>query len=150
MGIFQPRHALRAISSILGDRPVAASYFVTNRCNFKCDFCEYPSFNVDKRRELAPREIERIAQKLARTGVVVVAVIGGEPFARKDLPEVVRALSRHLLVQINTNGWLVDEAKAREVFAAGAAATAARTRWRRRQRSCAASSRSESRSGEPA
>ncbi len=119
MGVFQPRHALRAIGSILADRPLAVSYFVTNRCNFSCDFCEYPSFNTDKKRELSPHEIEQMAKKLARAGVVVVAIIGGEPFVRKDLPEVVRALSRHLLVQINTNGWMMDEARARAIFAAG-------------------------------
>jgi MoaA/NifB/PqqE/SkfB family radical SAM enzyme len=117
--IFQPRFALRAARAILADVPVAASWFVTNRCNFSCDFCQYPSFNTDKKQELTPAEFGRIGEKLARVGVVVVAIIGGEPFIRKDLPEIVAALSRHVVVQITTNGWLVTEEQAARVFAAG-------------------------------
>ena len=117
--IFQPRFALRAARAILNDVPVAASWFVTNRCNFSCDFCQYPSFNNDKKRELLPAEFGAIGEKLARAGVLVIAIIGGEPFIRKDLPDIVAALSRNLVVQITTNGWLVDEAAAARVFAAG-------------------------------
>lgn len=117
--VFQPRHALRAARAILTDVPVAASWFVTNRCNFACDFCQYPSFNNDKKQELAPADFGRIGEKLASVGVVVIAIIGGEPFIRKDLPEIVAALSRHLIVQITTNGWLVTEEAAARVFAAG-------------------------------
>lgn len=119
MPIFQPRFAARAAYAILHDAPVAASFFVTNRCNFKCDFCEYPTFNLDRKKELSVEELDDVCRKLARVGVVMMAVIGGEPFVRKDLFGVVYAMSRHLMVQVTTNGWLVDEEKAEKIFAAG-------------------------------
>lgn len=120
MGVFHPRFALRGARSILHDWPIAASLFVTNRCNYQCTFCEYPTFNNDKKHELTPAEYGQVASKLAEVGVVMVAVIGGEPFVRKDLPDVVSAMSRHVLVQVTTNGWFVDGEAARRVFAAGA------------------------------
>lgn len=119
MRIFRPRFAVRAVRSILRDAPLAASVFVTNRCNFACTFCEYPTFNTVKKRELRPEDFGRLARKLADAGVVMVAVIGGEPLVRKDIVEVVAAMTPHLMVQITTNGWFVDAAKARALFAAG-------------------------------
>jgi len=120
MAIFQPRFAIRAANAILHDAPVAASYFITNRCNFKCEFCEYPTFNVDRKQELSPSELDDVCKKLARVGVVMIAVIGGEPFVRKDIFDVVRTMSKHMMVQITTNGWFVDDEVAKKIFEAGA------------------------------
>jgi MoaA/NifB/PqqE/SkfB family radical SAM enzyme len=51
-------------------------------------------------------EIEKLARELKR--VLVLHIGGGEPFIRKDLPEVIHAMWRHARVrkvEIPTNGW---------------------------------------------
>lgn len=118
--IFNTKLALRAINSILHRTPVAATFFLTNRCNFRCDFCHYPHYNNDKAQELTISQIDALFGKLARAGVVMVAMIGGEPFVRKDIYEAVQAISKHMIVQITTNGWFIDDAAAERIFGAGA------------------------------
>ncbi len=119
MTIFNNRLALRAADAILHDRPVAVSFFVTNRCNFRCDFCSYPEFNNDRSKELSPEEMGEVASRLAGVGVTMAAVIGGEPLVRKDIVEILRAMTSHLVVQVTTNGWFMTPELAEAIFAAG-------------------------------
>jgi MoaA/NifB/PqqE/SkfB family radical SAM enzyme len=63
--------------------------------------------------------VEVLCKKLARIGVTMLSVIGGEPFVRKDIFELVRVISRRLVVQVTTNGWFVDPEKAARIFRAG-------------------------------
>jgi MoaA/NifB/PqqE/SkfB family radical SAM enzyme len=55
-------------------------------------------------RECRLDEIKRIADNFASLGLAAVLLTGGEPFARQDLPESIKALTdRGVLVQINSN-----------------------------------------------
>jgi glycosyltransferase involved in cell wall biosynthesis/MoaA/NifB/PqqE/SkfB family radical SAM enzyme len=89
-------------------------YFVTSKCNARCEFC----FNLDnvinwKQRqpqELTLDEIQKLAANLNRLPYVTFS--GGEPFARKDLPKVVRAFydnAQTMWVTIPTNGALTKK-----------------------------------------
>ena len=86
-------------------------YFVTSKCNARCEFC----FNLEnvvnwKQRqpqELKLNEIQQIAKNLKRLPYLTFS--GGEPFARPDLPDVVKAFydgSKTMWVTIPTNGAL--------------------------------------------
>jgi glycosyltransferase involved in cell wall biosynthesis/MoaA/NifB/PqqE/SkfB family radical SAM enzyme len=88
-------------------------FFVTSRCNARCSFC----FNLDnvvnwaerQPTELRLDEIEKIAQKLKRLPYLTMS--GGEPFLRKDLPEVVEAFYKYAKLQwltIPTNAAISD------------------------------------------
>ena len=56
-------------------------------------------------RECTLSEIEVIADNLADMGVAIVLLTGGEPFIRKDLPEIIYAFeSRGVHVRMQTNG----------------------------------------------
>lgn len=70
-------------------------------------------------RECTIDEIQLIAENCAKIGVAIVLLTGGEPFARKDLPEIVRAFeSRGVHVRMQTNGF-ATESQIERVIAAG-------------------------------
>ena len=64
-------------------------FFVTSRCNARCDFCLYKD-QVDnpvaKERELTIPEITQIAKKYGK--LHYLALSGGAPFVRKDIGEL--------------------------------------------------------------
>ena len=88
-------------------------FYVTNRCNFRCDFCFY-SAEIDKGRkpeELTLDEIRRMAEKLGP--LLQLSLTGGEPFLRPELADIARVLLDHTrapYVTIPTNGSLPDRA----------------------------------------
>src|SRR3989441_327896 len=87
---------------------------VTDRCNLRCQYCmpegEIPWF--PKERILTFEEIERVARHLALLGVAEIRLTGGEPLLRRDLPVLVRLLSRIEGIEdlaVTTNGLLLEE-----------------------------------------
>jgi MoaA/NifB/PqqE/SkfB family radical SAM enzyme len=65
-------------------------------------------------------QIERIAENLGNIGVAIVLLTGGEPFLRKDLPDIIAAFVRNgIHVRMQTNGLASEEAFARCVAAGG-------------------------------
>lgn len=98
---------------LLHDTPLYVQFYITARCNLTCEQCNIIYANSDVRECTLP-EIERIAENLAEIGVAIVLLTGGEPFVRKDLPEIVRAfIRRGIHVRMQTNGLAGDEALAR-------------------------------------
>ncbi|MDC3203598.1 radical SAM protein [Prochlorococcus sp. AH-716-B04] len=85
--------------------------YVTNRCNFRCDFCFYYA-EIDKGRkpnELTLDEIEKITKSAGR--LVQLSMTGGEPFIRKDFVDLTRIAlnnTRAKYVTIPTNGYLTE------------------------------------------
>jgi MoaA/NifB/PqqE/SkfB family radical SAM enzyme len=78
----------------LGDpAPFFATIFVTDRCNVRCDGCLfYETLHTDgsTRREDTATML-RILDALSEDGVPMLSYVGGEPFLREDLPEILRA-----------------------------------------------------------
>ena len=105
-----------------GEGPLADSFFrtarklrisVTDRCNFRCDFC-MPAHPVwlDRREILSYEEIARVAGILAKLGVDRIRLSGGEPLVRMDVEKLVRLLSGIdgiRSVGMTTNGALLKE-----------------------------------------
>jgi GTP 3',8-cyclase len=85
---------------------------VTDRCNFRCQYC-MPAEGLpwlERSALLSYEEIERIVRLLAAMGVHDVRLTGGEPLVRKELWRLVEALSAiedvHDL-SLTTNGYLL-------------------------------------------
>jgi MoaA/NifB/PqqE/SkfB family radical SAM enzyme len=98
-----------ARSVILKDVPIYVQFYITARCNLTCQQCNIIYANSDVR-EVTIDEIQRIADNLAELGVAIVLLTGGEPFVRKDLPEIIRAFeSRGIHVRMQTNGLASEE-----------------------------------------
>ena len=62
------------------------THFVTSVCNARCAHCFYP-INAGKN-ELTLDEIGRFADTLPPIRLLLIG--GGEPFLRRDLPEIVK------------------------------------------------------------
>jgi radical SAM protein with 4Fe4S-binding SPASM domain len=98
-------------------RPVWCSWQITDRCNFRCKMCSV--WKRDTGAEQTVGEIAQSSANLARIGTMVVSMTGGEPLLRQDLPEIVRAISRHHFPFVSTNGSLVTQEVAGALTEAG-------------------------------
>lgn len=90
---------------------------VTRRCNNRCSYC-YTAWNapdlgydVNKNEEMTTDEIKDVVAKLQHEAPVEsIALSGGEPLIRADLPEIVKAISAGGSdAVIITNGTLLSE-----------------------------------------
>ncbi|MBB5234935.1 GTP 3',8-cyclase MoaA [Deinococcus budaensis] len=100
---------------------------VTDRCNLRCTYCMPaevfgPDHAFLPREELLSfEEITRLSRVFVELGVRKLRVTGGEPLLRRDLPELIAALSRLPGVQdvaLTTNGLLLPRL-ARDLKGAG-------------------------------
>jgi cyclic pyranopterin phosphate synthase len=87
---------------------------VTDRCNFRCQYC-MPAEGLpwlDRSALLTYEEIERLVRLLAAMGVHDVRLTGGEPLVRKELWRLVERLAAIEDVQdlsLTTNGYLLTK-----------------------------------------
>ena len=85
---------------------------VTDRCNFRCQYC-MPAEGLawlPRPALLTYEEIERLVRILAAMGVRSVRLTGGEPLVRKDLAQLVGRLSAIEEIEdlsLTTNGYLL-------------------------------------------
>ncbi len=96
---------------------------ITDRCNFRCQYC-MPADGlpwVPREDILTYEEIARIARVTAAMGVKKIRLTGGEPLARRDahiLVKLLRAIPQIQSVGLTTNGTKLDSAVA-DLAAAG-------------------------------
>ena len=66
---------------------------VTDRCNYRCDFCMPPNpIWLERKEILSFEEITRVSGILAKMGVEKIRLSGGEPLVRKDVDKLVASL----------------------------------------------------------
>jgi GTP 3',8-cyclase len=94
---------------LIGDLRVS----VTDRCNFRCQYC-MPAEGLpwlERSEILTFEEITRLVSLLGAMGVHDVRLTGGEPLVRRNFPELVAMLSElddvHDL-SVTTNGFLLE------------------------------------------
>jgi GTP 3',8-cyclase len=86
---------------------------VTDRCNFRCQYC-MPAEGLrwlDRSEILRFEEIERVVRLLVGMGVETVRLTGGEPLVRRDLPVLISklaALDGLRELSLTTNGYLLE------------------------------------------
>jgi cyclic pyranopterin phosphate synthase len=86
---------------------------VTDRCNFRCQYC-MPAEGLpwlDREEILTFEEIERVVRLLAGMGVTDVRLTGGEPLVRRDFPTLLGLLAGVPGIQdlsLTTNGYLLE------------------------------------------
>ncbi len=88
-------------------RPTLASVNLLNRCNQACPMC---AVHTGPDVALPLPDLERAFRALGRRGISIVELSGGEPFLRRDLPDVLALLDRiGLLYSFNTNATAVTD-----------------------------------------
>lgn len=95
---------------------------ITSACNLRCRHCRSESFYGDGslERNLPLADVKAKIDDLERRGVRRIHFLGGEPFVRKDMDEIVSyASSRDILCSINTNGTLITDDVAERIIRAG-------------------------------
>ena len=98
-----------ARSTLFQNQPVYVQFYITARCNLTCNQCNIIYANSDVE-ECNIYQIEKIAENFAKMKVAIVLLTGGEPFARKDLPEIIGAFEkRGIHVRMQTNGFATEE-----------------------------------------
>ncbi|NHN86438.1 pyrroloquinoline quinone biosynthesis protein PqqE [Acetobacter musti] len=91
--------------------PMSLLAELTHRCPLQCPYCSNPLVLDPRVGELSTVEWCRVLDEAADLGVLQVHFSGGEPMARKDLPELVgHAVRRGLYTNLITSGVLMDEA----------------------------------------
>ncbi|MHC5058809.1 MAG: radical SAM protein [Planctomycetota bacterium] len=91
-------------------RPLTCLWEVTYDCNLGCRHCYVER---DGRDILSLDDCVRVLDDLAGEGVLFVSFTGGEPFARADFIDILRAASaREFAFRVLTNGTLVGEREA--------------------------------------
>jgi cyclic pyranopterin phosphate synthase len=94
---------------LIGDLRVS----VTDRCNFRCQYC-MPAEGLpwlERSEILRFEEIERVVRVFGKMGVHDVRLTGGEPLVRKEFPRLARMLADVDTVHdlsVTTNGFLLE------------------------------------------
>ncbi len=99
--------------------PQAVTISVTRACQCQCVHCTVPG-GPGQSPSLSTEEITRIVGECIELGVNNVTFTGGDPLLRRDLEELVAAVSPDMaVVQVFTNGLALDARRARSLKAAG-------------------------------
>jgi len=84
--------------------PVYAHYGITHRCNLTCKMCGIWRYG-NRKEELELPQIEQMAQRMKRLGVVQISIGGGEPYACDYLEEAAKCfVDAGLQTRVLTNG----------------------------------------------
>ncbi len=101
---------------------------LTERCNLRCKHCYQTGRSVD---EMSLPELKEVIKEISDTlngwkdsyGIDYLPsfnVTGGEPFLRNDLSDILSEIGNHGFdIYLLTNGILIDERKAKDLFKLG-------------------------------
>jgi pyrroloquinoline quinone biosynthesis protein E len=103
-----------------GPTPLALIAELTHRCPLHCVYCSNPLELMPRADELSTEVWLRVFREAADAGVLQIDFTGGEPLARPDIVELVRAArDAGLYVNLITSGIPMDEARLDEIVQAG-------------------------------
>jgi MoaA/NifB/PqqE/SkfB family radical SAM enzyme len=107
----------RGVVNYITDRPLVVSYEVTLSCNCNCLHCDLGGV-IEDEKQIKPEEYRDLTRRLKP---VAAQISGGEPFLRKDIADIVKAVKQGgvqyaILV---TNGALLNESNYLQLREAG-------------------------------
>ncbi len=110
---------LRFCVSLLRRRLIHVNLQLLYTCNYRCGICDFWKPQWKNQPRLSAAQVGIIAGKLAKIGPQIVSIGGGEPMIHDELPEIVGLLSKQHFPVMITNGSLVTEELARELWRKG-------------------------------
>ena len=105
---FKLRPVLGALRAVVQRRhPYFAHFFVTERCNLKCSYCEVWRAPA---RELPLAEQKLVIDRIVEMGASCLSFTGGEPLLCPNLGDLVaHAAARGLFTRVTSNGLVARE-----------------------------------------
>src|ERR1700761_4309014 len=101
-------------------KPFSLIAEVTHRCPLHCLYCSNPIEMQRADAELSTEDWKRVFREAAQLGMLHVHLTGGEPLARKDLPELIAAArAAGLYVNMITSGVGLTEERLSTLVEAG-------------------------------
>jgi MoaA/NifB/PqqE/SkfB family radical SAM enzyme len=92
-------------------------------CNMTCRHCSIKGLQKqtnDGRRQMTPEAVRELARQADELGLARFEINGGEPFVNSDYDEIVKAIDpQKFYINSVTNGWLLDDDRARHLKAIG-------------------------------
>ncbi|MBQ7415903.1 MAG: radical SAM protein [Oscillospiraceae bacterium] len=97
--------------------PISGTFELTPRCNMNCRMCYIRMSESELKqrgRERTANEWIELGKACVDRGMLFLLLTGGEPFLRADFREIYTELKKlGLMISINTNATLIDEATVR-------------------------------------
>ena len=119
---FKPYHVPAFLAKYaylkLRKRPVLVHFEVTMRCNAKCGFCDYWKTDPSAKET----ELKSFADAARHFNPMLVTFTGGEPTLRRDLEDLVSAVSKAIrlkYITVITHGGMLTPERARSLWDAG-------------------------------
>lgn len=96
-------------------------------CNFKCEHCCIEKFQMSRkeerrsgRRYFTLDDVQELSRQADEMGISTFVITGGEPLIFKDFDALVQAIDpEKFWIVSDTNGWHLDDEKARHLKAIG-------------------------------
>ncbi|MCL4438063.1 MAG: PTO1314 family radical SAM protein [Candidatus Thermoplasmatota archaeon] len=111
MGTFESvvmRSLWRIAKGITGEKiPMLAGHKLLYTCNLRCHMC--PFWRRPDETLLTLDEEKKMMDSLADFGVSFMGFEGGEPFLRRDLPEILSYSHTKFYTSLVSNGWALKE-----------------------------------------
>ena len=110
MSYFNLEQKFNFAKSFIGKKsPLYVQFYITSRCNLACEQCNI-IYSDAKHQEMNISQINKVAENLKKIGVNIVLLIGGEPFVRKDIDQIVKAFTnKNIHVRMQTNGIATEQ-----------------------------------------
>src|SRR3989344_2048865 len=110
--ISKGKRALKFLISPALERPKSARLIITIDCPFRCQSCTFWYHPKWKQNRPNPslEVIKHWIKEMADFGIEEIDLVGGEPFVRPDLMEIVKEIkARGMKCGLTTNGWLIGK-----------------------------------------
>lgn len=90
-------------------------------CNFKCEHCAISKFQAkQEKRCFTIEDVKELSRQADEMGLANIVITGGEPLVFPDFDEIVAAIDpKKFYITSDTNGWFLDEKKAKHLKAIG-------------------------------
>ncbi|WP_300040414.1 SynChlorMet cassette radical SAM/SPASM protein ScmE [Methanospirillum sp.] len=91
--------------------PKSIDVDITSRCNLHCKYCFHRTSPADTGREISASEWTKFFEECGNAGVMTITIGGGEPFIKKDLPDIIRGIvaNRMRFVLLSNGGLITPE-----------------------------------------
>jgi MoaA/NifB/PqqE/SkfB family radical SAM enzyme len=85
-------------------------------CNFSCQHCCETKVDKNKKRYFTIEDVKELSRQADEMGLAHFVITGGEPMVFPDFDEIVKAIDpTKFYITSDTNGWLLDEKRARHL-----------------------------------